>query len=316
VFSPPAGTTATSGTAIESAKYNAFVSDLTTDANTARPIVAGGTGATTAGAALTALGAQPADAELTAIAGLTSAADRLPYFTGSGTAALATFTAAGRALVDDANAAAQLTTLGIGGDIPALEALASTGIAVRTAADTWATRTVTSADSSVTITNPGGVAGNIDLSASTQWTLVETLDCTSGTTKETATFEAGKDYLFVLQGVSHDNGASQTLQIAFFGATAAAYTSATSFTDGLTASNFEYGEYFLNAPMRSTKTHTFMGQSFRTSAANTTDQTINLTAGRFGAMCNYNTAQSISKVRFSVSAGANFDSGSILVYKR
>jgi len=57
---------------------------------------------------------QPIAAGLTSISGLTTAADNIIYTTAADTYATASCTAAGRALLDDADAAAQRTTLGLG----------------------------------------------------------------------------------------------------------------------------------------------------------------------------------------------------------
>jgi hypothetical protein len=61
-------------------------------------------------------------------------------------------------------------TLVLANDLAAIEALSSAGIAVRTATDTWAQRTITGTANEITATNGDGVSGNPTLSLPTALT--------------------------------------------------------------------------------------------------------------------------------------------------
>lgn len=67
---------------------------------------------------------------------------------------------------------------GVGPDLSAIEALSTTGIAVRTADSLWATRTMVAPVAGLTITNPAGIAGSITLALANDLATLEALAST------------------------------------------------------------------------------------------------------------------------------------------
>lgn len=110
---------------------------------------------------------QPLDATLTAIAGVTTAADKFIYFTGVDAAAAADLSAFARTLLDDANAGAALTTLGVNAGVQTwLASPTSTNLAAAVTGETGSGALVFGTSPTIatpTLTGLQTVEGNVNL---------------------------------------------------------------------------------------------------------------------------------------------------------
>lgn len=162
------------------------------------------------------------DATIIAFKGLTGTVDTVPYFTGTDIMALADFTAAGRALVDDADAAAQRTTLGLGtAATTAATAYAASGIATGSGL-TMATarllgRTTASSGAIEELTAGTGLtlsAGSLSVNATavkpTECLIVACSDETTAITTGTAKVTFRMPYAFTLSAVRASATAAPT----------------------------------------------------------------------------------------------------------
>jgi hypothetical protein len=128
---------------------------------------------------------QAYDADLAAVAALASTG--LIARTGSGAVAARTITAPAAGItVTAGDGVSANPTLALANDLAAVEGLATTGLAVRTAADTWAARTLTGPAAGVSVANGDGVSGNPTISLANDLSAVEGL-ASNGIAVRTAT---------------------------------------------------------------------------------------------------------------------------------
>jgi hypothetical protein len=135
---------------------------------------------------------QPKDATLTALAGVATAADRLIYATGSDAFAVTVFTAFARTLLDDANASAARSTLGLGSI--ATQDASNVGITGGTMSG------VTMSGGSITGANVALASGSLGYASGNGGTVTQTLNKTNGVTLNERCGEITTDSSGILSG--------------------------------------------------------------------------------------------------------------------
>lgn len=116
-------------------------------------------------------------------------------------------------VISNGNGVAGNPTINLSGDLASIEALATVGMGVRTAADTWQTRTIQGTTNQLTVTNGDGVGGNPVISFPQAVQFPGSVRVNSGgidVTGATSTFRGDLGVIgnFVSRGIADSAGAT------------------------------------------------------------------------------------------------------------
>lgn len=233
--------------------------------------------------------AQPLDATLTALAGLNTTGGLVTQI---GTDAFTKRTIIGATNgvhITNGDGIAGNPTLGLNSDLDALENLAGTGIASRTGASTWSTRSLTAPAAGLTITNPDGVSGNPTFALANDLAALEGL-ATSGYSRRTGTDTWVIDAPGQLIGTATNDSAASGFIGEFTSstiATGSAVALTTGVTSNITSISLTAGDWdvqvqgFVKAAATTTVNITFVGPSL-------TSATLNTNVGQFAQLNTFN----------------------------